>query len=387
MIYCITPESIASEWCQWELARAEALGKPVFPVLLQAKTQLPDQYAQVQFVDFSEGPTGDAVARLIGGLQNLSHEQKPTIHPHLQRYPSQTGTQEKKVKSKTMLKILRDPAFQAVFAVIGVLLAIAAIVISLNENSGTQSTPMPTPMTPRITAQQNMDIREGPATGFNRLAVLNTGDYLDILGISDDTRWYQVLLPDGNTGWVAAASSAGIVSGNVGTLPVVVPTQTSTNTPTLTSTPTQTSTPTPTPTNTPEPTASSTRTNTPTPTQTLTETASPTITLTPSDTPPQPTATDTHTPTHTPRATNTLLVGYPCDGEIVFTTGAALNQVHVSPVINSPLRTRVQQGSDIIILEKRVSNGAEWYQITYDNDAQQGWILAEYVIPSGNCPD
>lgn len=89
LVYCMTPESIASDWCKWELARAVDLGKPVVPVLLKARTQLPDQLKRLQYVDFSNGATGDAVARLMGGLQNLSPAQLPPAPASLRGNPAQ----------------------------------------------------------------------------------------------------------------------------------------------------------------------------------------------------------------------------------------------------------------------------------------------------------
>jgi hypothetical protein len=93
-VYCMTPESITSDWCQWELAYAVELGKSIVPVLLQAETQLPEQLAKLQYVDFSDGPTGDAVARLMGGLQNLTAEQIPPAPDDPKGPPAQMAKQE-----------------------------------------------------------------------------------------------------------------------------------------------------------------------------------------------------------------------------------------------------------------------------------------------------
>lgn len=71
-VYALTPESIASEWCRWEFARAIEMGKPIIPVLFQANTNLPDLLSCTQYVDFSQGPTPEAAARLMNGLWNLA---------------------------------------------------------------------------------------------------------------------------------------------------------------------------------------------------------------------------------------------------------------------------------------------------------------------------
>jgi len=228
-VYCMTPESIESEWCQWELAKAVEFGKPVIPVLMQARTQLSDQLKRLQYVDFSNGPTGDAVARLMGGLQQLSPAQIPSAPANPQGVPPRATEQGEKVNPNRIMRILRDPAFQAIVAVIGVVIAIVAIYASGNVGTPIQPTQQSIPSTPRITAQRNMDVREEPSANSSRIAVLSSGDYLDLLGISDDGRWYQVLLPDGRAGWVVASSSAGIVSGNLVALPVIVLTLTPTN--------------------------------------------------------------------------------------------------------------------------------------------------------------
>ncbi len=68
-LYALTPESVASEWCQWEFAQAVQMGKPVIPVLMQAKTSLPEAISRYQYADFTDGPTPRGVARLLGGLR------------------------------------------------------------------------------------------------------------------------------------------------------------------------------------------------------------------------------------------------------------------------------------------------------------------------------
>jgi hypothetical protein len=71
-LYALTPESVTSEWCQWEMGEAVKLGKPIIPVLLQAKTQVPDALKRYQYADFSDGQTPIAVARLMSGLTNMA---------------------------------------------------------------------------------------------------------------------------------------------------------------------------------------------------------------------------------------------------------------------------------------------------------------------------
>jgi serine/threonine protein kinase len=149
----------------------------------------------------------------------------------------------------------------------------------------------PTPATPHVEALREISARLGPGSQYPVKTNLAASEILDITGISEDGAWYQVILPDGSAGWVAASASLVNTAGNVAVVPVVsAPTDTPTATATLTTTPTTT------PTNTPTATPTDTPTHTPTLTPTNTPTATPTDT---------PTATPTDTPTGTPTATPT----------------------------------------------------------------------------------
>jgi hypothetical protein len=68
-IYAMTPESTTSQWCLWELKKAAQMGKPIIPVRLQTNATLPDILKDIQWVDFSDGPTPQAVARLFHGIR------------------------------------------------------------------------------------------------------------------------------------------------------------------------------------------------------------------------------------------------------------------------------------------------------------------------------
>ncbi len=67
-LYVLTPESVNSQWCQWEFAEAAKLHKPIIPVLLQSKTKLPDAISKFQYADLSDGLTIHAFAKLIRGI-------------------------------------------------------------------------------------------------------------------------------------------------------------------------------------------------------------------------------------------------------------------------------------------------------------------------------
>ena len=169
------------------------------------------------------------------------------------------------------------------------------------------STPTATPATPVVQMARAIAARLGPGAQYPVVMTFEAGERLDILGVSADGLWYQVLLPDGTTGWVVSSQSLVEVFGSRAIIAVAAaPTDTPTYTltPTATATPTATRTPTNTPTYTPTPTATPTPTTTPTdtPTATHTPTATPTETATATAT---PTATPTDTPTYTPTPTFT----------------------------------------------------------------------------------
>lgn len=168
----------------------------------------------------------------------------------------------------------------------------------------------PTPATPVAQALRGVIVRLGPASSYPVLANIPSQTELVITGISEDGNWLQVLLPDGQTGWVADVTASistfgDLQSVSVALAPTDTPTYTVTPSPadTATSTPTSTNTPSSTPTNTSTPTAtaSDTPTATATPSSTDTPTATPTNTSTPTDT---PTNTPTDIPTETATATS-----------------------------------------------------------------------------------
>ena len=333
LVYCITPESIDSEWCQWELAKAVELEKPAIPVLMQARTNIPETLSELQYVDFSDGPTGDAVARLMGGLQQLAPAQIPPAPADPKGKPAQAIEQEENTGQNMVMKILRDPIWQFVGVVIAVITIIIGIVTSGGSGSSNQSVSQPTPSTPRITAQENMDIWNGPGTNFDRIAVLNAGNHLDILGISDDDRWYQVLLPAGNTGWVVAASSAGKISGPLVALAMIIPTNTPTSTPTLTST---------------------------------------------------VTSSFLQTPTNAPTSIVSSIT-YPCHAVVdPSLTSTRLNVVKQFPNSTSTTVASVRRGDTVIILER--SEGTDGYYHIQSGGRTLGWIAASYLQLSASCP-
>lgn len=71
MIYALSPDSLGSEWCQWNLAQAIHQGKAVIPALMRESSSVPDALAALQFVDFAGGMSVEDKAALTQALANL----------------------------------------------------------------------------------------------------------------------------------------------------------------------------------------------------------------------------------------------------------------------------------------------------------------------------
>ncbi len=70
-IYMITPQSLASEWCRWELNNAVLLNKPIIPILVEA-AELPGYLSHLQYADFTRKSDNEAIAKLLGGLGEIT---------------------------------------------------------------------------------------------------------------------------------------------------------------------------------------------------------------------------------------------------------------------------------------------------------------------------
>ncbi len=142
------------------------------------------------------------------------------------------------------------------------------------------NTPSPTPATPIAQAVEDVVARLGPGPDYPIIATIEANDRRDLLGISADGAWYQIILRDGNRGWIVSANTLVTVYGDIQVVKIAPP-------------------PTETPTETPSPTltATLTATQTATPTENATRTPQPSRT-------PRPTATREPVPTRTPRPTS-----------------------------------------------------------------------------------
>jgi formylglycine-generating enzyme required for sulfatase activity len=68
LVYLLSPDSVNSEYCQRELSIAQSLGKHVFPVLIQARTPMPDALKHIQYADLSGGLTTEGVKGLLNSI-------------------------------------------------------------------------------------------------------------------------------------------------------------------------------------------------------------------------------------------------------------------------------------------------------------------------------
>ena len=91
LVYALTTEAVASEWCQWEFATAVRLGKAIIPALLESNVSVPDSLKRFQYADFSQGATPIAVAKLFGALstmQKIPVGESPSLPRDPKGFPS-----------------------------------------------------------------------------------------------------------------------------------------------------------------------------------------------------------------------------------------------------------------------------------------------------------
>ncbi len=67
-VYLLSPASVQSAYCWHEYEIARKTGKFIFPVLIDRDTVLPETLRLIQYVDFSQGITVEAVKELLNSL-------------------------------------------------------------------------------------------------------------------------------------------------------------------------------------------------------------------------------------------------------------------------------------------------------------------------------
>ena len=73
-VYLMSPESVASTYCQQEFDMARQRGCYIFPVLIHPDTELPAILNDLQYVDFSRGITAEAVKTLLNSIYSAETE-------------------------------------------------------------------------------------------------------------------------------------------------------------------------------------------------------------------------------------------------------------------------------------------------------------------------
>lgn len=87
LVYALSPQSAAKEWCRWESAQAVALGKPIIPVLLQETPGIPDTLGGFKVPDFSEGATETFVNDLNAIFAHIDSFTLPVTNMAAPEYP------------------------------------------------------------------------------------------------------------------------------------------------------------------------------------------------------------------------------------------------------------------------------------------------------------
>ncbi len=135
----MTRETFDSEYCQAELKDARRLNKALLPVLVRARTEIPDHLKHIQYVDMSAGINADNLAELYAAVEQIQKrlEATPTAETPLSNLPtpkpqpSGTTPTDELRRAKTMSR--------GAFVLGGVgLVALAAAVIFLLAGSGTE---------------------------------------------------------------------------------------------------------------------------------------------------------------------------------------------------------------------------------------------------------
>ena len=75
-VYLLSPESVASEYCQREYKLAQSLGRHIFPVVVQPDTDIPTALRDIQYADLSRGLTVDAVRVLLNAIYMAERQQR-----------------------------------------------------------------------------------------------------------------------------------------------------------------------------------------------------------------------------------------------------------------------------------------------------------------------
>jgi formylglycine-generating enzyme required for sulfatase activity len=80
-VYLLSPDSVSSKYCLMEFDIAKALGKHIFPILIQGRTQIPADLQHIQHVDMSSGINTDAVKSILNSIY-IAERQGSRVQAH-----------------------------------------------------------------------------------------------------------------------------------------------------------------------------------------------------------------------------------------------------------------------------------------------------------------
>lgn len=76
-IYLMSPASVESQYCRKELEIALRLKRPIFPVLVSSKTQIPAILSAMHYVDISRGLNAQNVQMLLNSIYRTEKRRRP----------------------------------------------------------------------------------------------------------------------------------------------------------------------------------------------------------------------------------------------------------------------------------------------------------------------
>lgn len=77
LIYLVSPESLASEYCRKEYDLARDLGRKIFLVIIRENTIVPDHLAEFPVINLSKGLTPEGVRLLLSAIHLAERQQVP----------------------------------------------------------------------------------------------------------------------------------------------------------------------------------------------------------------------------------------------------------------------------------------------------------------------
>jgi formylglycine-generating enzyme required for sulfatase activity len=116
LVYLLSPDSIASEYCRKEFELAKNLGRHIFPVIIREDTVVPDWLMEYQYADISKGTNSEGLRVLLNSItlaereqrENNNHNQKmatvATVAPEEMKQPTVNPTTVIRVAAQAMEK-------------------------------------------------------------------------------------------------------------------------------------------------------------------------------------------------------------------------------------------------------------------------------------------